>query len=150
MTDIPEGFELFETGSPFNQLVGPYYYRLIDDSAVFGMRVEKRHCNSGGRLHGSMICAIADIALGNNVGLALSKAGRERKTHGDVMGAPISTVGLSTDFTGSAKEGDWIEVHVDVHKTGNRLVFANAYLSCDISRFARVSGVYNIIEKRLN
>jgi len=147
MAEVPSDFQLFETGSPFNALVGPYYWKRIENEVIFGLLIEKQHCNTSGRLHGAMICAVADIALGHNVWLALAAQGATRVEGAN--GAVMSTVSLSTDFTGTAREGDWVEIHADVHKTGKSLVFANAYMIADDSRIARVSGVYKIIEKQL-
>ena len=147
---VPDGFLPFETQSPFNSLVGPYYYRLVDDNVVMGMMVAEQHCNTSGRLHGAMICAIADIALGNNVWLALAARGASRKESATgANGAVMSTVSLSTDFTGAARVGDWVEVHVDVHKTGRSMIFANAYVHSSGDRIARISGVYKTIEKSI-
>jgi acyl-coenzyme A thioesterase 13 len=41
-----------------------------------------------------------------------------------------------------AKVGDWIEAHVDVHKVGGRLAFANCYIVRDGERIVHASGVF--------
>ena len=73
---------------------------------------------------------IADVALG------YAMAFREDPP------ASLITANISADFAGSAKIGDWIEVHVDVQKSGSRLAFANAYLIANDQRILRASGVY--------
>jgi acyl-coenzyme A thioesterase PaaI-like protein len=45
-------------------------------------------------------------------------------------------------FAGSAKVGDWVEAHVDVHKVGGRLAFANCYIVRDGERIVHASGVF--------
>ena len=95
-----------------------------------------------------MVCAVADIALGQNVFLALTKNGAFENIQGsDAPGPTITTVSMSTDFAGSARIGDWIEAHVDVQRAGKQMAFANAYLVCNGQRIARISGVYKIISK---
>ncbi len=148
---IPAGFELLDTNSPFNQKVGPYYCRMRGDAFVLGMEVAAKHCNSGGRIHGGMISALADVAIGHNIGLArvreLEQAPEPegRKFATGVAGAPIATVSMSLDFVGTARVGDWVEVQVDVQRTGKSLAFANAYVICGKHRIARVSAVFKIL-----
>lgn len=65
--------------------------------------------------------------------------------HGGVL-ASIADVALSTDCSGSAKVGDWIETSVDIQKRGSRLAFANAYFHANGERIARASGVFLVVE----
>ena len=143
---VPEGFEPLETGSPFTLWAGPFYAQLIEEKVVLGFEVAPHHCNSGGRLHGAMVCAAADLALGRNIGFEMAKAGHyDRKKKPERGGAPIATVSLNTDFVGSAQVGDWVDVHVDVQKVGKSLGFANAYLLSSGERIARASAVFKIV-----
>ena len=103
-------------------------------------------------LHGAMFGAIADIAMGHNIGLVLVshldlKQATEKYARG-APGAPIATVSLSVDFAGTARKGDWVEAHVDVQRVGGTLAYANAYLHCGESRIGRASGVFRILNKR--
>ena len=145
---VPEGFAAMETRSPFSNWAGPFYTRVDEDHVVLGFEVAAHHCNSGGRLHGSMICGAADLAIGRNVGRALAREGRvtdEQFTAQGRGGAPIATVTLNTDFAGYASEGDWVEVHVDVQKAGGKLSFANAYVVAGGQRIARASAVFTVL-----
>ena len=146
--DIPDEFELLETSSPFIAHVGPLYRRTTDDQTTLGLLIENSHCNSRGRLHGAMVCALADIALGQNVARAFADNGAFVDARGAAIpGVGMATVNLSTDFAGTARVGDWVEVHVDVQRAGKRMAFANAYLVQGTERIARVSGVYQVITK---
>ena len=143
---VPEGFELLETGSPFTNWAGPFYAQLVDGEVRLGFEVAEHHCNSGGRLHGAMVCAAADLALGRNIGMAMAEAGHlDGKANSGRGGAPVATVSLNTDFMGTAKVGDWVEVHVDVQKAGRNLGFANAYLVSKRERIARASAVFKVL-----
>src|SRR5262245_59464928 len=97
---------------------------------VIGLRVEQRHTNARGALHGGVVSTIADIALG--YALATSSA----------PPTPMVTVSLSVDFVGAAQVGDWIETRVEIQKLGSRLAFANALFSAGAERIARASGVF--------
>ena len=150
MSDVPSGFEALATASPFNKNVGPYYCKPREGQLVIGLRVEEKHCNSVGKLHGAMFAAIADIALGHNIALALTQGAGDRvapKSAG-IPRAPIATVSLSTDFVGSAEQGDWVEVAVDVQRAGRTLAFANAYLMVGKARIGRASGVFRVLPTR--
>lgn len=146
MNTLPSDFARLETKSPFISHVGPLYIKHVEDQAVIGLLIEKVHCNTGGRLHGAMVCAIADIALGQNVARAFHKRGAFENSDGSpANGTSMVTVSLSTDFAGTASIGDWVEAHADVQRASKRTAFANTYLIHRGERIARVSGVYQLI-----
>ena len=62
----PAGFRLiaFE-GVTFNAMIGPLYISRESGDVVLGFRVEQRHCNPGGILHGGMTF---DFVAAGNVG----------------------------------------------------------------------------------
>lgn len=143
---VPEGFEPLQTNSPFSNWAGPFYTCVEADKVRFGFEVAAHHCNSAGRLHGAMVCAAADLALGRNIGMAIARAGHlNGKTSEGRGGAPIATLSLNTDFVGTAEEGAWVEVDVDVQKAGRSVSFANAYLICAGERIARASAVFKVV-----
>jgi len=130
--EIPEGFfPLFRT-SPVLDLIGPIYCRGSGKDLVLGLRVEPKHCNARGTIHGGMLASLADVALGYTMAFAT-----------DPPTAAV-TVNLTLDFAGTAKTGDWIETTVDVQKQGARLAFANCYISCAGERIVRASAVFLI------
>ena len=57
MTDIPSGFSVLPTESPFVANVGPLYAQAKGRAVVMGLRVSEKHSNRLGRLHGAMVCA---------------------------------------------------------------------------------------------
>ncbi|MDP9371121.1 MAG: PaaI family thioesterase [Chloroflexota bacterium] len=137
MADIPAGFTpLFRT-SPFLQTIGPFYQRAEGDGLVLGLRIAEHHTNARGTAHGGLLVTMADIALGYNA----SYLGVEKRA-GVAPAALLTTATLSVDFAGSAQLGDWVEARVDVQKVGQRLAFANAYLSVGLQRIVRASAVF--------
>ena len=134
--DIPQGFEpLFRT-SPVLDLIGPIHGRGKGADLVIGLRVEAKHCNARGTIHGGILATLADVAIG----YALA-------TSTDPPTAAI-TANLSLDYAGTAKIGDWVESRVDLHKRGTRLAFGNCYLCVGEERIARASAVFLVAEKR--
>jgi len=145
--EIPDGFEAIPAGSPFVDLAGPFFFKEVGSVLAIGLKIEIKHCNSAGTAHGGLISTMADIALGHSIGHAsISDEDRRRwrEEEYQLENPPIQrvTVNLTTDYAGSAKVGDWVEMHVDIQKLGVSLAFANAHLHCNGDRIARSSGVY--------
>jgi len=130
--DVPEGFQpLFRT-SPVLELIGPLYGRGEGADLVVGLRVEEKHCNARGTIHGGILATLADVAIGYAIASST-----------DPRTAAI-TANLSLDYAGTAKIGDWVESRVDIHKRGTRLAFGNCYLCVGEERIARASAVFLI------
>lgn len=142
MNDIPEGFgPLFRT-SPFLEANGPFYQRIEESqpagkgkSLIVGIRIAEKHANARGLAHGGLLMTMADIALGYNAAIS--------------QDPPMSliTTNLSADFASSAKVGDWVEARVDIQKIGQRVAFANAYLSVGEERIVRASAVFIVANR---
>jgi acyl-coenzyme A thioesterase 13 len=131
--EIPAGFApLFRT-SPFLETIGPLYSAGFGASMVLGLHVQEKHTNARGALHGGVLAAIADVALG--YGLATSTNPPTK----------MVTANLSVDYAGSGKVGDWVETLLDIQKLGTRMAFANVYFSIRGERIARASGVFLVV-----
>ncbi|ODT99282.1 MAG: esterase [Rhodospirillales bacterium SCN 65-16] len=127
----PDGFKpLFRT-SPFLDHNGPFFYRENGDGTfVVGLRIQPKHANARGIAHGGLLMTLCDIALGY------------RTTRSQTPSPLLTTASVKTDFAGSARIGDWVEAHVDVHKVGGRLAFANCYLMVGEDRIVHASAVF--------
>ncbi len=143
MPDIPPDFQPLNSTSPFNNLVGPYFAALRDDHIVMGLRLEEKHCNKSGRLHGAMVCAIFDVTLGHNIGLHVARADGQALTE-LATPIPMVTVSLTTDYMGTASIGDWIEGSASVQRAGTSMAFASAELRHGDEIIAKANGVYRI------
>ncbi len=134
---LPEGFGPLPRSSPFLDMVGPLLCRPVGEGLELGLRVEPRHCNSRGLVHGGLLSTLADLTLGYNLGLF---AGGTRDEHGKLI-----TASLTIDFAASAKVGDWLSATAEVVSRGKRLGFANCYIAVGDKRIARASGVFSVI-----
>lgn len=113
MTPVPDGFVVSPRTGPFLDLLGPVYVRDTAGGLVVGLRVEDKHLNARGRVHGAVVCALADVALGRNLTLAA----------GDDV-SPV-TASLQVHFLGSATGGDWVEATAVVNRAGRRMGFVD-------------------------
>lgn len=128
--DIPPEFRPLFRRSPVLDLIGPLYCRGEGDDLIVGLRVEAKHCNARGTVHGGILAALADVALGYTMAFSSTPP------------ANLITANLTLDFAGTAKIGDWLEAHVDVQKRGSRLSFANCYITANEQRIVRASAVF--------
>lgn len=133
MDEIPEGFEPIFRSSPFLDLLGPIYNKRTEGTLVIAIRAEEKHCNGRGLVHGGVFSSLADVALGYN---AAFDGGNT---------TPIVTANLSIDYAGSARRGEWVEVHTDIQKVGKTMAFGNCYFSVGNKRIVRASGVFSVV-----
>ncbi len=132
---VPPGFERHFRQSPVTDPWEPIYSRKTSDVVVLGLVAEAAHTNSRGFVHGGLISALADNAMG------LSCARRL----GDETS--LVTVNLALDFLGSAQVGQWLEFDTVFVKPGNTLAFAQAFVTADGEPCARANGVFRVIRK---
>jgi acyl-coenzyme A thioesterase 13 len=151
MSTVPHGFEPISRSGPFEEANGPIYFKEENSAVTFGLRIETRHCNSGGTVHGGLIATLCDLALGRNVGFASASPDALAAWRHKEPGAPVRklvTVSLSLDYAGYARVGDWIEIRTEVQKVGKALAFANAYVFRDDEKIARASAVFRDLADR--
>ena len=134
MSDTPEGFNPIFRTSPYLELLGPIFNKKIENALIIGLRAEEKHCNARGLVHGGVFSSLADVALGYNAAFQGEQP------------IPLVTANLSIDYAGSAKLGDWIEVHTDTQRVGKSMAFANCYFLVGTKRIVRASGVFSVIK----
>jgi uncharacterized protein (TIGR00369 family) len=130
---IPEGFKAIEHTGPFLAQNGPLYCKKADGKLILGLRIDERHTNMRGIVHGGMLVTLADSALGT----VLYNARKPPQ--------PMVTVSLTTEFIESAVPNDWVEAHVEVLRIGSRLAYANCYLQVGERRILRASAVFAVV-----
>lgn len=132
---IPPGFERHFRQSPVTDPWEPIYSRKTSDVVVLGLVAEAAHTNSRGFVHGGLISALADNAMG------LSCA---RRLGDD---ASLVTVNLALDFLSAAQVGQWLEFDTVFVKPGATLAFAQAFVTADGEPCARANGVFRVVRK---
>lgn len=136
----PEGFERHTRRSGLTAPWEPIYARHTVEGVVLAIRAREPHSNSRGFVHGGLISALADNAMGLSCGKLLGSVTESS--------SGLVTVSLTVDFIGSAKIGQWIEIRPTVIKTGKSLCFASAIIMADESVCARASGVFKVLTSR--
>jgi acyl-coenzyme A thioesterase 13 len=130
VSEIPSGFAPLFRVSPISELLGPIYYRGSGHELSLGLYAQPKHANLRGSVHGGVLAAIADMALGYTLAFASDPP------------SGLVTANLTIDYAGSAKIGDWMWTQTDVQRQGGRLAFANCYICVDEQRIVRASGVF--------
>jgi acyl-coenzyme A thioesterase PaaI-like protein len=143
MTDpsehIPEGYARHFRKSPLTDPWEPLYSKAVNGSILLALRARAPHCNSRGFVHGGLIGALADNAMGLSV-IETLRQGREREARGCV------TVSLALDFLGSAQIGQWLEIAPRVLKAGNNLGFVDCLIRADDRPIARGNATFRIYQ----
>jgi uncharacterized protein (TIGR00369 family) len=133
--DIPEGFERHDRRSPVTAPWEPIWRRFSGDAVVLAIRAAEAHCNGRGFVHGGLISALADNAMGLSC---------VRKM-GDV--ASLVTVSLNVDFLASAHVGQWLEFDTVFIRPGGTLSFAQLFAAADGQPVARANAVFRVVRK---
>lgn len=129
MNEVPDGFARHTRTSPLTAPWSPLYFR--EEDGVLGVRIAEAHCNSRGMAHGGLIAALAD----NIMGIACACA---------QPGVHPLTVGLSVDYLGAARIGQWVEFVPTVDKSGVTLGFATCRVTADGVMCARASATFHM------
>lgn len=131
---IPTGFHAFEAGGSFMQVNGPLYLLHQGDMVKFGFRVEQRHSNPMGNLHGGMMATFCDMLLP----LSVHRKNRE------IGMRFLPTISLQIDYLAPSPLGCWVEGEAELLRATRSLVFAQGLVRADGVPCARASGVFKI------
>ena len=135
-TDIPDGFERHFRQSPLTDPWEPLYSRRTDQAVIIGLRLAKPHTNGRGLIHGGLIAALADNAMGYSCAQRMGGV------------SSLVTVGLAVDFVGTAQIGQWLAVESDVIRTGSTICFAQCLVKADDAVIARANGTFRVVPKK--
>jgi acyl-coenzyme A thioesterase PaaI-like protein len=129
---VPEGFSLHTRRSTVTDAWAPIFARIVPPAFVLGLRVADAHCNSRGGLHGGVIAALADNAMGLSLAM-----------QADPPSSPVTT-SLSIDYFGKAAIGAWLTVETDHVLRQGLNGFTHALVLADGVAVARASAVFRL------
>ena len=113
----PPGYRVADPSDPFEIECGPFYIPEADEGDLhFLLRIEPRHCNSLGVIHGGALMTLADLALCYTA------------HHGSDDEGAI-TVSMNSDFVGPGHEGDLVTARAEVLRQTGSLVFMRCLVS---------------------
>ena len=132
----PEGFVPHFRKSPLTAPWEPLFSRRTAQSVQIGLHIREAHCNSRGFVHGGLISALADNAMGMSAGQqAQQTEGKERR--------PV-TINLAVDFTGSGQVGQWLSFEPRVLKITRTLAFVDCVVLADDAMLARANATFRL------
>ena len=135
-SDAPEGFERQSRRSPLTDPWEPIYSKQTSDAIILGLRLAEAHTNARGFVHGGLIAALTDKAMGHSCGHKMGG------THS------LVTVSMSIDFISSAQIGQWLVIESEVIKTGGTLCFAQCRVTADDAVIARANATFRVVKAR--
>ena len=128
----PSGFTETRLIDPFEIHVGPVFEQGAKGARRFAFRVDKRHVNMRGVIHGGMLMTFADAALG--------QAAWDACDH-----APCVTLNMQSQFLAPAREGDLIEVTPVLTRRTRSLIFLRGDFTVNGAPVYSVSSVWKIL-----
>lgn len=121
---------------PFEQTAGPFYFTQKDGAPVCAFRVEEKHVNGMGSLHGGCLMSFADFAL---FGIA----------HEDLAPSGYGvTVGFNAEFLRGAVVGDLVEARGEVMRAGGSLIFVRGVITAGGEPCLNFSGTIKRLRQR--
>ena len=113
------GYLQWESVDPFEDYIGPFYYKEEEDTYRCAFVVAAKHINGQGGLHGGMMVSFADYAL-------------FMFARNHLAGARAVTVTLNSEFASAAIEGEFLEATGEVvHETRGMLFLRGTIFSGD-------------------
>jgi len=133
---IPDGFEPHFRKSPLTDPWEPLYSKRTDKAVIIGLRLAKPHTNGRGLVHGGLIAALADNAMGYSSAQAMDWT------------SSLVTISLSVDFVASGQVGQWLAVETEVIRTGSTICFAQSLIKADDVVIARANATFRVVPKK--
>jgi hypothetical protein len=121
--DIPKGFVPLARRSPLTEPWQPIFAKTTDEAVILGLRLATPHA------------ALTDAAMGYSCAHRMDNK------------FSLVTVGLSVDFIGSAKIGEWLTIESNVVKTGSTICFVQCLAIADDAVIARANATFRVVPK---
>lgn len=133
----PAGFEPHFRKSPLTDPWEPIFSRRTEDRVIVGLFAREPHTNSRGMVHGGIIAALADNAMGLSCVQSMT-------AHGRTPAGGLVTISMAIDYVGAAKLGQWLAVDTQYVKAGRTLCFAQAFVTADGEVIARADARFKV------
>ena len=114
---------------------GPFWHRMEQDGQIrCAFRVEGKHLNGAGNVHGGAFMAFADYCL-----FALAAP---------ILGGPAVTVSFGCEFLDAARAGELIEGTGEITRAGGSLIFLRGLLKSGARPLFAFSGSIKRVKRR--
>ncbi len=120
----------------FTGLIGPLWARLEENGLwAYAFQAAPQHLNARGVVHGGMLMAFADHAIGMTVWTAVDRR-------------PCATVSLNNQFVAPARPGDWLEGRGRIVRQTRSLVFMQGTISVAGAEVLVCDGIWKILGEK--
>jgi uncharacterized protein (TIGR00369 family) len=126
------GFVPTHLVDPFENYVGPVFEHGAPGAKTYAMRLDARHMNRRGILHGGMFMTFADLTLGQAVWDLTNKA-------------PVVTLNMQTHFLKPAVEGNILQVTPELVRRTRALVFMRGDFKVEDETIFTVQSVWKLL-----
>ncbi len=133
---VPPGFERHARSSPVTEPWEPIYSKRTPEALIIGLRLSEAHTNSRGLIHGGVIAALADNAMGLSCSVNLPEP------------RFLVTVSLAIDYLGPAAKGQWLQIDTNFVKTGGSICFAQCLVNADGVPCARGNATFKVLQPK--
>jgi len=114
---------------------GPFWHRMEDDGRMrCAFRVQKKHLNGAGNVHGGCFMSFADYCL--------------FATAAPVLDGPGVTVSFACDFLDAAHEGELVEGTGEITRAGGSLIFVRGQLTSGTRTVFTFSGTIKRVKRK--
>jgi uncharacterized protein (TIGR00369 family) len=114
---------------------GPFYHRMEDDGSIrCAFRVEKKHINGAGNVHGGAFMSFADYCL-----FAVASP---------LLQGPGVTVSFGCEFLDAAREGELVEGSCEIMRAGGSMIFLRGVLASGERALLTFSGTIKRLKRR--
>lgn len=127
---VAKGWQSFEDKG-FIGLIGPIVFKTHESKTYCGFVASDKHENRNGVIHGGMLAAFSDRALGTAVRHARP-------------GIKTATIELSMHYVSSVDIGEFVEMECEVVRLTRSIAFMRGILSVGNRTVATAEGVWKI------
>jgi uncharacterized protein (TIGR00369 family) len=131
---IPPGFRRLTEAAGFAAVNGPWFEKIEGRRAIRGFRPGPQHANALGIVHGGMLAAFLDSAMGSAVFHAL-----ERRA---------VTLKLSIDYLAPGRVGDWLQAEAVVIAHDEHMAQVRGRLYGPRHDVLAALGIFSLLSRR--
>jgi acyl-coenzyme A thioesterase PaaI-like protein len=114
---------------------GPFWHRMDADGRIrSAFRVEKKHLNGSGNVHGGCFMSFADYCL--------------FATASPILQGPGVTVSFACDFLDAVREGELIDGFTEITRAGGSLIFLRGELKSGERSVFTFSGTIKRVKRK--
>ena len=114
---------------------GPFWHRMEDDGRIVSaFRIEPKHLNGAGNVHGGAFMSFADYCL-----FAIASP---------VLEGQAVTVSFGCEFLDAAREGELIEATGEIMRAGGSMIFMRGLLKSGERSLFTFSGTIKRVKRR--